>query len=191
VKPGDIIEVQDAHSNFIESMEDGLQNSGVTTDDGFECVFIVPGFMTNTYSEWMPRLKDKILNNVNSTLVCIVEWGEMKEYACAAANTRLVGSWLGGYFLQLQCYYKNRVFIRCIGHGLGAHLVAFSGVTVDRIDALDPAGLLFENGYLNLFYVKIKKKHKNRNLNIDFKFRWRHEIKFHSCALCSSDSYRW
>ncbi len=85
----------------------------------------------------------------------IVAWGKgsiYQKYNIAAANTRIVGKELSLILNQLDDEFKPTKFsIHCIGASLGAHTCAYAANSCntffDRITALDPANLYFENAY--------------------------------------------
>lgn len=74
------------------------------------------------------------------------------SYNIAAANTRIVGRELSVVLNQLNDEFKPAKFrIHCIGAGLGAHTCAYAAngckIFFDRITALDPANLYFEEAF--------------------------------------------
>ncbi len=74
------------------------------------------------------------------------------SYNIAAANTRIVGKELSVILNKLNDEFKPAKFgIHCIGAGLGAHTCAYAAngcnIFFDRITALDPANLYFEDAF--------------------------------------------
>lgn len=124
-------------------------------------IFIIHGFLNNIKTPWMHTMKDAILwqkeKEKEQVIVVLVGWGKGAGigtfYYQAAANTEVVGKWLGEVSSRLMELIRPRASqpkprIWGVGHSLGAHVLGMAGrnskKSFDRITGLDPAGPLFE-----------------------------------------------
>lgn len=136
-----------------------LRSKGIL--DGKRIIFIVHGFLNTNEESWMHEMKDAMLRDRDQHVV-LVGWGRGADigatnYPQAAGNTQAVGEWLGQLTSQIRKVAPG-VYMWGVGHSLGAHVLGKAGRTgmaLDRITGLDPAGPLFE--------LKNSEKRLNRN----------------------------
>ena len=136
-----------------------LRSKGIL--DGKRIIFIVHGFLNTNEESWMHEMKDAMLRERDQHVV-LVGWGRGADigatnYPQAAGNTQAVGEWLWQLTSQIRKVAPG-VYMYGVGHSLGAHVLGKAGRTgmaLDRITGLDPAGPLFE--------LKNSEKRLNRN----------------------------
>lgn len=113
-------------------------------------IFIVHGFLQQGNSFWMNDVRKSILKKYD---VNVIQngWGEGSQtidYAQAAGNARLVGSYMAQIAKTLVAAKgADASNVWCIGHSLGGHICGHmgTGMKLGRITGLDPAGPLFDD----------------------------------------------
>ncbi|XP_034244494.1 pancreatic triacylglycerol lipase-like [Thrips palmi] len=141
---------RESASRFTIPSDVELSLQGSTFDGAKRTFFLVHGFLNSGNDEWMAKLKDAILGQVDGN-VFIVNWGGGAidpNYLQAASNTRVVGreiARLGRTLIQQHGAAAKDMHI--IGHSLGAHISGYAArniTNVGRVTGMDPAGPGFE-----------------------------------------------
>nr|XP_037277339.1 pancreatic lipase-related protein 2-like [Rhipicephalus microplus] len=127
--------------------------------------FIVHGYRSKGYANWVQRIKDEILATEKATVI-VVDWAKgsrVYNYSLAARGTRTLArlaATMVKTLVDAGVLVPSR--IHYIGHSLGAQaggffgedVLSLTGSKVGRITGLDPAGPLFE-----YFGVYLRKEH--------------------------------
>lgn len=141
---------QDQGHSLSYSDHDSIKNSKFNPN--LPLKIVIHGYANDLNSKWMRQMKDEFFKNDDFNVI-LVGWGKgalYQKYNIAAANTRIVGKELSTILNQLEDEF-SKFRTHCIGHGLGAHTCSYAAngsiTFLDRVTALDPANLYFENAF--------------------------------------------
>jgi len=140
----------DALPSFVEELE-----SKGYLNPNRRVIFIVHGYMWNILTFWPEDMAESLINlKDEDNLVISLHWyfGGDFDFPEATANTKTVSDFLSKLalaFLNSKTFKgdKEKLYLHCIGHSLGAHVCGQAGRKApifDRITGLDPAGPGFE-----------------------------------------------
>ncbi len=118
---------------------------------------ITHGYNSSSQNSWITEMANNLrLQNSNANIIA-VDWSESANtifYSNAVNATVSVGNQIADYLIGVGA---NPNTTQLIGHSLGAHVSgiagdrydALTGVAIDTIVGLDPAGPSFEGGWFS------------------------------------------
>jgi len=118
-------------------------------------IFVVHGYMWNVFTTWPEDMAESLINlKDEDNMVITIHWyfGGDFDFPEATANTQTVSDFVSKFALAIlnsKSYQgdKDKLYLHCIGHSLGAQVCGQSGRKApifDRVTGLDPAGPGFE-----------------------------------------------
>ncbi|XP_028128416.1 pancreatic triacylglycerol lipase-like [Diabrotica virgifera virgifera] len=139
---------QDLHYSSVIAKESSLREVGFKNES--ELMILIHDFTANGYTGWVKHLSNTILTNAMDINLISVDWqrGAEPPYDQAIANARVVALEIILLIKELQEKFRFNINnIHMVGHGVGAHICGYVGIThntIGKITGLDPSGPRFE-----------------------------------------------